>query len=195
MPTPPVEILEVNGVPSKRCPKCSTVKPLIEFSKDRSKNCGKSVLCRACCSNKFNGYYSRNKEKDRLQSKKWRAENAERWRTYHYGYMRTIEGGFSFLKHQAKKRGLECDFSLETYRAVVHSANCYYCQGELNETGAKLDRKDSSIGYLVSNSVPCCLRCNLIRGEDNITYAEMIEVAKLLKELRKGALCHTIQRP
>jgi 5-methylcytosine-specific restriction endonuclease McrA len=43
-----------------------------------------------------------------------------------------------------------------------------------------IDRKDNEKGYTEENCVPCCKRCNGIKGEW-LSYEEMLEVGGLLK--------------
>jgi hypothetical protein len=52
------------------------------------------------------------------------------------------------------------------------------------EAGHGIDRKNSSLGYVMGNCSACCATCNHIRGKDFISRSEMIEVAKLLCALR-----------
>jgi hypothetical protein len=83
----------------------------------------------------------------------------------------------------AKKRNLCWELTLEQWQNLVIGKTCHYCDGGLPEAGCALDRKDSSVGYTINNVVPCCSECNEIKG-DNLTYEEMVEIAKLLKALR-----------
>jgi hypothetical protein len=169
MSTPLTQIIVTGGEAFKICCKCGEPRELREFSPHGGRAFGLSSRCKPC---------------EATRTAKWRSRNVTRYRTYCRNFGRTIEGGFYYLRHQAKKRELECDFTLDSYKEIMTPNRCHYCEGPLNETGAKLDRKDSALGYLVANCVPCCLKCNLIRGEDNVSYAEMLEVAKLLKRLR-----------
>ncbi len=53
---------------------------------------------------------------------------------------------------------------------------CVYCYKPARNkvgTGSGLDRKDNDKGYTIDNVVPCCGRCNQIKG-NKITYEEMI---------------------
>jgi hypothetical protein len=42
----------------------------------------------------------------------------------------------------------------------------------MNKTCAGLDRKNPSLGYLLSNVVPCCVVCNKIKN-NLLSWAEM----------------------
>ena len=76
------------------------------------------------------------------------------------------------------------DLTLEQYAAMITNTKCHYCGEDTPKTGTGLDRKNSYLGYSEENCVPCCRRCNEIRGKDNISYSEMFEVITLLRELR-----------
>jgi N-acyl-D-aspartate/D-glutamate deacylase len=67
---------------------------------------------------------------------------------------------------------------------IVSSGVCHYARGLRPEAGHGIDRKNSSLGYVMGNCSACCATCNHIRGKDFISRSEMIEVAKLLCALR-----------
>lgn len=94
------------------------------------------------------------------------------------------EGAFNYLcnrlKRNAKERGYEFDLTKEQVRAVV-TQNCHYCgslptqvtkyrrcNGSFTYNG--IDRVDNSRGYVESNVVPCCGRCN--RAKDTMDVEE-----------------------
>jgi len=77
-----------------------------------------------------------------------------------------------YRKGARTQRGMVFDLSKEEFRTLTQS-NCFYC-GTLPSqvTGSKIkqlngiymyngvDRKDSSVGYVSTNCVPCCWTCN-----------------------------------
>jgi len=92
---------------------------------------------------------------------------------------------FGQLLYFAKKRQMPVNLNLKQYVALTVSGVCHYDSGhKLPPLGHGLDRKNSELGYSVKNCVPCCKACNEIRGHDNISYSEMLVVAKVLRELR-----------
>ena len=74
-------------------------------------------------------------------------------------YARTVKGRFNLLKNNAKYCGWPMELSFEEYQKLVSGA-CYYCGGDLPETGYGVDRIDSSLGYVENNVRPCCTGCN-----------------------------------
>ena len=94
-------------------------------------------------------------------------------------------GFFSSYTGGAKARGL--DFSLTEPELVeIAKGNCHYCNQAPTrifrlwvggvEDFARLsgvDRMDSSLGYCLSNCVPCCWTCN--RMKSDIPYLAFID--------------------
>jgi len=94
---------------------------------------------------------------------------------------------FVYSVARSHERGMEFDLTLDQYASLIADKRCHYCGEETPKTGTGLDRKNSFLGYSEENCVPCCRRCNEIRGKDNISYSEMFEVIKLLRKLRTKA--------
>lgn len=140
-------------------------------------------------------YYRRNHEKMLALNNAYGVAHREERRTSSVAYRkanrgkialteRTPKRRFNQLKNGARHRGLPIGFDFAWYEKRMAGEVCHYCDGGLPETGHGLDRKDSSLGYSPENCVPCCKACNEIRGHDNISYSEMLVVAKVLRELR-----------
>jgi len=70
-----------------------------------------------------------------------------------------IERRISQTLNRCKTRGMEIDLSEEDMLSILTS-NCHYC-GTSELIG--MDRVDSKIGYLKSNVVPCCSKCNVMK--------------------------------
>lgn len=104
-------------------------------------------------------YYKTNKDRYDAQRKAWRIKNPLRTK---------------FLQAKADTKARKLEFKL-TYEFLIDlwHEGCFYCKSNLlKETGISADRIDNDIGYLPSNVLPCCGRCNKIRG-DNLTVDEM----------------------
>ena len=67
---------------TKRCTKCGEVKPLTEFTKDKSKRDGHSPRCKVCTANRKKAYRAAHPEKDSAYGAAWRAANKEKIRAY-----------------------------------------------------------------------------------------------------------------
>lgn len=85
---------------------------------------------------------------------------------------------FEKAELQAIGRLKHWDITEAEYDALV-AKPCHYCGDRLRATGVRLDRKDNDGGYTIENVVPCCGRCNLLKGS-RLTYAQMVKVAETL---------------
>jgi len=94
---------------------------------------------------------------------------------------------YNTYKRTAIKRGLHFDIDVNTFRDMTKQ-ECYYCgvkesNTQNTKTGTHiakytyngLDRIDNSIGYIESNVVPCCNRCN--HAKHTMSQSEFIALA------------------
>jgi len=85
-----------------------------------------------------------------------------------------------------RKKNRDNDLTLEVVRELLANP-CSYCE----ETSLRmtLDRKDNSIGHVVHNVVPSCIRCNLARG--SMPYEAWLCLVPGVKQaLREGLFGH-----
>ncbi len=94
------------------------------------------------------GGYWKCKQQNRDNVRRWRRKNPERMRLRSH-------------RDYDKKHSLEYDLSLDFYCTLIKEA-CFYCEAK-PANGA--DRKDSRIGHVRTNCVPCCAKCNIILGD------------------------------
>lgn len=143
-------------------------------------------------------YYYRHKEKIKVKAKEryrnnidvFKARNRmkyiankDRYIIRSRLYRRTLEGRYSRLRNSAKLRSHEMSISFEDFVSLAIKP-CYYCGVSLTGMAAGgLDRLDNSMGYKISNVVPCCASCNVIRGK-NLTSEEMKIAMAAIKEFR-----------
>jgi len=145
-------------------------------------------------------YYAGNREKILARLKVKRCSDLEgararekAWRAPHLARLNLKNSWFinryRHLKYRAKRRGVSLSLSREQYLEKISGAFCHYCQGPLSKSGSGLDRKNSALGYSQENSVPCCKTCNLVKGDERISYRGMVEVVgPLIKKERKEKL-------
>lgn len=79
------------------------------------------------------------------------------------------------LKSRAHKKCLSFDLD-EQFLANLLDTPCVYCGSELM---IEVDRKSPAQGYVYSNVVPACRRCNTIKN-NVVTYEEMMKIAHYL---------------
>jgi hypothetical protein len=139
--------------------------------------------CKSCHRKAMKATYDKNPEKARRMSKERRDNYPEIYRRY----VRSVEGRHNTLRKRLTKddpSGLDLLWNINFYRALIADFVCHYCQGPLTLTGHGLDRKDSSIGHLAHNVVPCCRSCNTKKMNDT-TYEEMLLLVPGLREIRR----------
>ena len=92
----------------------------------------------------------------------------------------------------AKRENIDILISYEDFLEYTKQQECHYC-GEKVEwfrsggknRGYNLDRKDNSIGYLKSNIVVACNRCN--RGKCHLySYEEWVCMTAALRTMKLG---------
>ena len=88
---------------------------------------------------------------------------------------------FGQAKSLAKRRGLSWTVPQELYESLI-ACSCHYCGGSLPSTGVGLDRKENRQGYEPENVVPCCTRCNVVKGA-NLSYPEMVIAMRAILSL------------
>ena len=71
---------------------------------------------------------------------------------------RTIKTTFTSYLKRAEQKNISFELSLDEF-TLIRNAMCTYCGG----TGGTIDRIDSSIGYTIKNSAPCCRTCNTMK--------------------------------
>jgi len=78
-----------------------------------------------------------------------------------------------------KKKGVSCDITPHWFIENILKKECSYC-GDIHNVGC--DRLDNSKGHIMSNVVPCCYRCNVIRS-DFFTFDEMKLIGTFTKSI------------
>ena len=106
-------------------------------------------------------WYAKNKDRLALRAASYRQHNKDKLSKYR----RTIVGRFSAAKSKAHIRKLAWELSIQDYSLLVSKGRCYYCLGSLPKASTALDRIDNNKGYIASNVVPCCRRCNVAKSD------------------------------
>ncbi len=139
----------------------------------------KSGMCQPCYKKDF---FENPKHKkianDRMHE--WRLKNPARYKMTMDALSRTDERRFQSLISTAKQRNKFCDLSWDQYSKIIESGKCHYCHGPLPEVRYGIDRKDSSVGYIVDNCVPCCTSCNQAKSF-RLSESEMLAVMETVR--------------
>jgi len=79
--------------------------------------------------------------------------------------------------------GLQGDLTREKILEMIASP-CHYCGDKNNRMG--VDRVENSIGHMLTNCVPCCIRCNMLKR--NMPTEAWLFIAPRIKEARELGL-------
>lgn len=72
-----------------------------------------------------------------------------------------IRAQFVNYRGGAARRGYDHKLTIDEFREIYLS-DCAYC-GQSPAKG--IDRRDNSVGYLITNCAPCCKHCNLAKRD------------------------------
>ena len=145
---------------TKKCNKCEHNKPFSEFPKGKDAN-GLYYICKSCLLERNQRHY---RQKDPLT----------RW----------IDATASDVKGRAKRKGIIFTLTKELLRSMYTNQHgkCVYCTNEFDLNGTQHDHKRSpSIdrlipeqGYVESNVVLCCHRCNTIKNDATLDELRLL---------------------
>ncbi len=102
--------------------------------------------------NMFHSDITRSDKKDRICK--------ECSRIYRKIYDQTLKGRYVMYKKCARHRGYTFTLTMDDF-IKFWNKDCHYCGDKIEGIG--LDRINNSIGYEVSNVVPCCEICNYMK--------------------------------
>lgn len=147
------------NVEEKACTACFITYPLSEYNGEK-----RGVITKTCkkCRNS-------NKKQDLLRDKQHRLELSRI-------ADQKLEIRYNRCKKSAKHRNYIFELDIEQYYTIVKNP-CNYC-GIIDENKIynTIDRVDSSIGYIYTNCVSCCIMCNSMKGSlDIYTFLERVE--------------------
>ena len=188
----------------KKCGKCGEVKELSDFYVYKSRGVYSSY-CKICKIEHSKQYREANLKAVSAQSKKyreehkeyiakrkalWYAKNRDRVLEVQRRYVeanreaineakrkhsKTPIGRYNDYKRKARGKGRDFELDFEIFKTLITSP-CKYCGG----TGYGVDRVDSSQGYTISNSVPCCSECNYSKRA-NIVEEWLPHLVRIIK--------------
>jgi hypothetical protein len=90
-------------------------------------------------------------------------------------------------KRGAKVRGFKFDLTADEFNRIT-SGNCEYCDAAPSIRTRHgysclfngIDRKDHTLGCSMNNCVPCCIKCNRMKG--TLSTQEFLTQIKLISE-------------
>lgn len=143
---------------TKICKICKIEKPYSDFHKIKGCIGGVRTVCKICRYAEKTEYHSRPEVKKRQHELYILNKVSIRARTKaHY---HSLNGQFHQYKKGAKKRGIIFDLKEEDC-VPFYNTTCSYCGDPIKGLG--IDRVDSSQGYTLNNTAPCCSTCNFMK--------------------------------
>lgn len=142
----------------KTCSSCHQSFDLSMFQLDRSKPDGRRYQCKFCRARNRKAYLSASGRTN-------------------------IKKAVSDYRANAKRRGYSWQLTTDEAIALLGQA-CFYCGASPQSNGKNgikkngIDRKNNEMGYLPENCVPCCWRCNYLKGDSS--YDEFVTLIKLI---------------
>jgi hypothetical protein len=130
-------------------------------------------------------HYAEHKERLLEKAKEYRQENLALYKERDKAKSQSIKGRHNSLRHALRRDKIEQSdylWNRNFYEALIQDRECHYCFGLLDRTGGGLDRIENNLGHTCYNVVPCCRKCNRIKGNDT-SYAEMMLLAPALREI------------
>ncbi len=120
-------------------------------------------------------YYLEHKESLDMAGKQWYQNNKDliksKSRKYYRSHLNEVRAywrtpSYRYKRYQvvSKKKNRIFTLSLEEF-TVLTAQRCFYCSEfstEKENTG--LDRVNNDIGYILTNVVPCCFDCNIMKA-------------------------------
>lgn len=160
------------GVVLRQCRKCDKTKPLELFEVQKLCRFGRSHRCKECAAAYESEYKKRDRGRINARDRVYLSQNRDKSRgkvnkyaATHRGRLKlhrsTPEGRYAACKKQAKARKLEFDISKEEFVSFWDGV-CIYC-GDPTD-GTRLDRIDSTKGYIIDNIATCCTTCNIMKS-------------------------------
>ena len=98
---------------------------------------------------------------------------------------------YDIYKFSARKKHRVFDLTLEEF-SFITSRPCFYCGEKTQDKNyVGIDRVDSSIGYVLSNCVPCCRACNAMKLDYSQQYF-ITHIKKIIKHIESinDSSCH-----
>lgn len=145
---------------TKRCNKCEQYKPFSDFPKGKDAN-GLYYICKQCLSERTKQNY---RSKDPLT----------RW----------VDTDLAGIRERAKRNNITNTLTKEFLRSLYTNQHgkCVYCTNEFDLNGTQFDHKRSPSadrlvpeqGYVESNVVLCCHRCNTIKNDATLEELHLL---------------------
>ena len=171
----------INKPGLRRCRKCCTEFPLNgdNFHHERGRLFGFGYLCKSCANAINRTKPQRSQRWDSLTPTQKISKRTSQLKNY----LATPKSVHRIRSYRAidKKKGQVCDLDADWYEQNIQGKSCEYCGDKSRGVGC--DRIDNLLGHTKANVVPCCLECNIIRG-NRFSYDEMLIIGEGIRKVR-----------
>ena len=150
---------------SRVCKKCGVEKPIKSFGFSSSGY--RERVCGSC------------RERSKRVANPTRMLEVQRERRERLPHLYIVRDS----RYYDKKRGLDNDLDPNFVMGLL-TLGCKYCGDRAIRM--TLDRVDNHLGHLKSNVVPCCLRCNYLRG--SMPYEAWVHLVPAIRGARELGL-------
>ena len=107
-------------------------------------------------------YDRKNKEGVKERAQRYNKKHKDRVIEFQKKYSLSLNGVYRTYRHQAKRRNLPFEITLEDLESLITS-DCKYCGEKNGKIG--IDRIDNDCGYTKQNVAPCCKTCNFMKKD------------------------------
>ena len=178
----------------KKCPKCEKIKSCRLFYKVFENYDGLAVYCKSCEQRYSQDRIYRNRNfcytDEELNTKKKLCKDCKKEKLIsEFGRSsrnndglkaickncsnikmqakrNTKIGKYKDYRHTASRRNILWQLTKEDFERLWQQP-CFYCGGPIATIG--IDRVDNSIGYMNSNIVSCCYKCNIMKNKFSLS--------------------------
>lgn len=119
----------------------------------------------------------KNPEKVKESRIRWKKNNPNQNRVMQTRHRNKDSVKFQQYKLRATSVGMQFTLNQKEF-AAIRIQPCHYCGYCENAVG--IDRKDNNEGYTLTNSLPCCWRCNRLKG--TMIYIDFIKACREISE-------------
>ncbi len=171
----------------KKCVRCETSKESGCFHTDKNTKDGLQVWCMECKHTYNKTHHLEKKEYYKEYHKKWlkrtKISGIGKKKTVEEKFSQDLKSRFSICRNGALSRGLLFDIDVQEFADLTCMA-CIYC-GNFSKISDQekytgIDRENSNLGYIDSNCVPCCKKCNIMKA--SLTKEEfLVHIADIFR--------------
>ena len=154
-----------------------------DFYRNKRGTHGRQSACKVCIMERQRAWLSTTEGKTKYLEYTKAHRSKPGYAAKHQTYSDTPKAKWKAYAKDAERRGLVFDFTFEEFVSRFWQRTCCYCGDALLTTG--VDRLDYRKGYTISNTVPCCYVCNIMKLK--MGQGEFIRKCRQIAKCWEGA--------